>query len=91
MSIMPGQVPNTSELYGRNEGLFTYRMARSLDGHSVVPDTPIEKLARDAVLTALRQDRDESGLDPARIDVEVAVRALSESLEIETMGYTTPL
>lgn len=89
---MPEEIPSPSEIYGRTEGLPTYKMARSLDGQSRRPDTPIDELARDTVRTALRQDRDAGDMDiVSRIDVDVAANALIEALEVETLGHTTAL
>lgn len=82
---------SNSALYGQNEALFTYKMARSFDSQSDRPDTPIDQLARDAVLTSLRQDRDENGLDPSRIDVDEAIVSLISALELEAVGSTTTL
>lgn len=88
MQVMAEKEPNISELYGQNEGLSTYRMARSLDGRSG-RDITIGELARDAVSTSLRQDRDEFGLDPSRINVDEATSALVAVIEMETIGYST--
>ncbi len=77
---------NLSFGYGQNAAFWTYKQARSLDGNSKIQDKPIIELATDAVITALRQDWENDGLDPNRIDLNLAVHGLIKALEDEILS-----
>lgn len=75
---MPGQEldPNDpSVVFGQNQGLFAYNMARSLTAHT---DTPVAERAGDAVNTATRM------FDEPDINIKVATSGLIAALESES-------
>ena len=83
---MSAEKQDPSTEFGQTEGLFAYRMARSLDGSSLRPDQPISILAEDAVRTALRFKSDEEPIEASCIDIGLAtnglIRALTEDLQV---------